>query len=258
MRNLGGAAATVEGPTGQAGASPEAYEPLRGALGPVVLEGRAAGAPRRGRARPWSRGDHRCQRRRRDVGARHRRRGRLPGGGPGGAGRATTSSTRASPSRPRASAASASWRTTRPACEPGASSVVVDVAEGTPIDAGPASLETLTSPSGGAEIEPVGRRRSCATSPTSAPCRWCSRCCSRALGVAGLAHGLLVALRRRRRDIGVARALGFTTGQAAATLAWQAAVVASGREPGRACSAVSSPAVSCGGCWPAASTPSSR
>jgi ABC-type lipoprotein release transport system permease subunit len=41
------------------------------------------------------------------------------------------------------------------------------------------------------------------------------------LGLGGVIHGLLVAGDRRRGDIAVARALGFTRGQAASTIRWQ-------------------------------------
>ncbi|MGI9031985.1 MAG: FtsX-like permease family protein [Ilumatobacteraceae bacterium] len=46
------------------------------------------------------------------------------------------------------------------------------------------------------------------------------------LGAAGLAHGLMTALRRRRRDLAIARALGLTARGAAAALTWQAGLTA--------------------------------
>ena len=140
--------------------------------------------------------------------------------------RATTSWTRDSPSRPRASAASVSWRTTRTGASPSASSLVVDVAEGTPIEQVRASLDDLTASDGTSEIEAVLPPSIVRNLADIGAVPVVLAVLLAGLGVAGLAHGLLVALRRRRRDIGVARALGFTTGQAAATLAWQAAVVA--------------------------------
>ena len=42
-----------------------------------------------------------------------------------------------------------------------------------------------------------------------------------ALGLAGIAHASLMAVTRRRGDIAVARALGFTPRQARATIIWQ-------------------------------------
>ena len=140
---------------------------------------------------------------------------------------------------------------------PTASSLVVDVAEGTSIEQVRASLDDLTAPDGTPEIEAVLPPSIVRNLADIGAVPVVLAVLLAALGVAGLAHGLLVALRRRRRDIGVARALGFTTGQAAATLAWQAAVVAlAGSLVGLL--GGPSPAVSCGGCWPAASTPSSR
>lgn len=46
------------------------------------------------------------------------------------------------------------------------------------------------------------------------------------LGAAGLAHGLVTALRRRRRDLAIARALGLPARRAAAALTWQAGLTA--------------------------------
>lgn len=43
-----------------------------------------------------------------------------------------------------------------------------------------------------------------------------------ALAAAALAHALMSAIRRRRRDIGVVQALGFTRSQVSAAVAWQA------------------------------------
>ena len=45
------------------------------------------------------------------------------------------------------------------------------------------------------------------------------------LGIGGATHGLLVASTRRRADIAVARALGFTPRQAASSIRWQAIVI---------------------------------
>ena len=45
------------------------------------------------------------------------------------------------------------------------------------------------------------------------------------LGLGGATHGLLVASTRRRADIAVARALGFTPRQAASSIRWQGAVI---------------------------------
>ncbi len=111
-------------------------------------------------------------------------------------------------------------------CQPSASSLVVDVAEGTPIEQVRASLDDLTASDGTTEIETVLPPSIVRNLADIGAVPVVLAVLLAALGVAGLAHGLLVALRRRRRDIGVARALGFTTGQAAATLAWQAGVVA--------------------------------
>jgi ABC-type lipoprotein release transport system permease subunit len=47
-----------------------------------------------------------------------------------------------------------------------------------------------------------------------------------ALATAAAAHGLVTAVRRRRRDLGVLRALGFTRGQVASVVGWQAVVIA--------------------------------
>ena len=46
------------------------------------------------------------------------------------------------------------------------------------------------------------------------------------LAVAGVLHALLTALRRRRRDIAITRALGLTGGRAADSLVWQAVLTA--------------------------------
>jgi ABC-type lipoprotein release transport system permease subunit len=46
------------------------------------------------------------------------------------------------------------------------------------------------------------------------------------LGAAGVLHALLTALRRRRRDISIARALGVTGRAAADSLVWQAVLTA--------------------------------
>ena len=43
------------------------------------------------------------------------------------------------------------------------------------------------------------------------------------LGAAGLLHGVVTSLRRRRRDLAIARALGLSARRAAAALTWQAA-----------------------------------
>ena len=45
------------------------------------------------------------------------------------------------------------------------------------------------------------------------------------LGIGGATHGLLVASTRRRADIAVARALGFTPRQAASSVRWQGVVI---------------------------------
>ena len=45
------------------------------------------------------------------------------------------------------------------------------------------------------------------------------------LGIGGATHGLLVASTRRRADIAVARALGFTPRQAASSVRWQGIVI---------------------------------
>lgn len=45
------------------------------------------------------------------------------------------------------------------------------------------------------------------------------------LGLGGATHGLLIASTRRRADIAVARALGFTPSQAASSIRWQGAVI---------------------------------
>ncbi len=42
------------------------------------------------------------------------------------------------------------------------------------------------------------------------------------LGLAGLGHALVTALRRRRIDLAIGRALGWTPGQSSGVLAWQA------------------------------------
>jgi hypothetical protein len=47
------------------------------------------------------------------------------------------------------------------------------------------------------------------------------------LGAATLGHLLVTVLRRRRRDLGVLKTLGFVRGQVAATVAWQATTLAS-------------------------------
>ncbi len=47
-----------------------------------------------------------------------------------------------------------------------------------------------------------------------------------ALGLAGLVNSLLVALRRRRDDLAITRAIGFTTRQSAATVRWQGVTTA--------------------------------
>jgi putative ABC transport system permease protein len=47
------------------------------------------------------------------------------------------------------------------------------------------------------------------------------------LGLAGLAHALLIGSRRQRRDLAVFRALGLRPGQAGAVLRWQAVVLTS-------------------------------
>jgi ABC-type lipoprotein release transport system permease subunit len=41
------------------------------------------------------------------------------------------------------------------------------------------------------------------------------------LGLAGVLNALLVALRRRRDDLAITRAIGFTTSQTASTMRWQ-------------------------------------
>jgi FtsX-like permease family len=46
------------------------------------------------------------------------------------------------------------------------------------------------------------------------------------LGLAGLAHALVIGSRRQRHDLAVARALGLRPGQAAAVVRWQAVVLA--------------------------------
>jgi ABC-type antimicrobial peptide transport system permease subunit len=46
------------------------------------------------------------------------------------------------------------------------------------------------------------------------------------LGAATLGHLLVTVLRRRRRDLGVLKTLGFVRGQVAATVAWQATTLA--------------------------------
>jgi hypothetical protein len=46
------------------------------------------------------------------------------------------------------------------------------------------------------------------------------------LGAATLGHLLVTVLRRRRRDLGVLKTLGFVSGQVAATVAWQATTLA--------------------------------
>jgi ABC-type lipoprotein release transport system permease subunit len=40
-----------------------------------------------------------------------------------------------------------------------------------------------------------------------------------------LAHALVTSVRRRRRDIGILKTLGFTRGQVSATVTWQATAV---------------------------------
>ena len=47
-----------------------------------------------------------------------------------------------------------------------------------------------------------------------------------AVAVAALAHTLVTLTRRRRRDLAVLKTLGFTRGQVAAAVAWQATIVA--------------------------------
>ena len=47
-----------------------------------------------------------------------------------------------------------------------------------------------------------------------------------ALGLAGLAHVLVTAVRRRRRDIAILKTIGFVRGQARRTVAWQATITA--------------------------------
>jgi hypothetical protein len=46
------------------------------------------------------------------------------------------------------------------------------------------------------------------------------------LGFGGLAHGLVVTLRRGRRDVAIGRTLGFTRGDARSTVRWDAATLA--------------------------------
>ena len=215
----------MEGPTGQAGASPEAYEPLRGALGPVVLEGRAAGAPDETVLGPGLAGA---------IGARvgdemsvlgidgevgFRVVGLAVQAGDDELDQGLTVTTEG--------LGRVCQLADDPAgCQPSASSLVVDVAEGTPIEQVRASLDDLTASDGATEIEAVLPPSIVRNLADIGAVPVVLAVLLAGLGVAGLAHGLLVALRRRRRDIGVARALGFTTGQAAATLAWQAGVVA--------------------------------
>jgi ABC-type lipoprotein release transport system permease subunit len=225
VRNLGGAAATVEGPTGQTGASPEAYEPLRGALGPVVLEGRAAGAPDETVLGPGLAGA---------IGARVGDQMSVLGIDGKVSFRVVGLAVQAGNDELDQGLTVTTEGLSRicqladdpAACQPSASSLVVDVAEGTPIEQVRASLDDLTASDGTSEIEVVLPPSIVRNLADIGAVPVVLAVLLAGLGVAGLAHGLLVALRRRRRDIGVARALGFTTGQAAATLAWQAAVVA--------------------------------
>ena len=49
-----------------------------------------------------------------------------------------------------------------------------------------------------------------------------------AMAVAALAHALLTAVRRRRREFGVLRALGFTRGQVSSAVAWHATLLVGG------------------------------
>ena len=57
-------------------------------------------------------------------------------------------------------------------------------------------------------------------------------------GLVAVAHALVLAVRRRRRDLGVLRALGMRPGEASATVRWQALTIAvdrrARRDPGRA------------------------
>ncbi len=46
------------------------------------------------------------------------------------------------------------------------------------------------------------------------------------LAVGTTAHGLITATRRRRRDLGLLKAIGFTRSQVSAAVAWQATTVA--------------------------------
>ena len=46
------------------------------------------------------------------------------------------------------------------------------------------------------------------------------------LGLVAVAHALVLAVRRRRRDLGVLRALGLRPGEASSTVRWQAATIA--------------------------------
>src|SRR5215208_6151384 len=46
------------------------------------------------------------------------------------------------------------------------------------------------------------------------------------LGAATLGHLLVTVIRRRRRDLGVLKTIGFVRGQVAATVAWQATTLA--------------------------------
>jgi hypothetical protein len=46
-------------------------------------------------------------------------------------------------------------------------------------------------------------------------------------GIAMLGHALVISVRRRRRDLAILKTLGFTRGQVAAAVAWQATTVAS-------------------------------
>jgi hypothetical protein len=46
------------------------------------------------------------------------------------------------------------------------------------------------------------------------------------VGVAGLLHALLTALKRRRRDLAVLRAMGFVRGQLGASVLWQSTTIA--------------------------------
>ncbi|MGI9051733.1 MAG: ABC transporter permease [Ilumatobacteraceae bacterium] len=76
------------------------------------------------------------------------------------------------------------------------------------------------------------------------------------LGAAGLLHGAVTTLRRRRRDLAIARALGLPARRAAAALTWQAAMTAIiGGAVGVVLGALAGRG--CGGSSPAASASSS-